>query len=300
MEYVVALADEQQFTRAAAVCRVSQSGLSAAIRNLEDELGTPLFTRTTRRVDTTDAGLALLPFARATLAQAAAGRDAVVRATHSLSGRLYVGAEQCLGVVDVPPLLERFHRRYPLVDIHFTQSGSHDLVTQIHAGTLDVAFVATTEHLATVHSTEIGRRPVVLLAPPEHPLATGSSVEWAALRDHEFIDFRESWGVRSLNEAACSEHGASRRVRCTVDDIHTLLDLIHRGLGIALVPQHVAEKPQAAGLATIRLPRETTPEWVVSAVTANHADASAARLLDLLDPPARTPQLLPGLLPTAP
>ena len=85
MEYLVALADEQQFTRAAAVCRVSQSGLSAAIRSLEDELGTTLFARTTRRVEPTDAGLALLPYARAMLAQATAGRDAVVRATNATS-----------------------------------------------------------------------------------------------------------------------------------------------------------------------------------------------------------------------
>ncbi|APU12748.1 MULTISPECIES: LysR family transcriptional regulator [Actinoalloteichus] len=283
MEYLIALADEQQFTRAAAVCRVSQSGLSAGIRNLEAELGTPLFTRTTRRVAPTDAGLALLPFARTMLAQVAAGRDAVIRATHALSGRLRVGAEQCLGVVDVPPLLERFHRRYPLVDIHFTQAGSHDLVTQIRAGELDVAFVATTEHLATVSPVELGRRAVVLLTPPEHPLAVRTHVEWAELRDREFIDFRESWGVRSLNEAACSAHGVGRRVRCTVDDIHTLLDLIRRGLGIALVPRHVAAKPEAVGLTTIRLPPASTPQWIVSAITAQQAEASAAQLLELVD-----------------
>ncbi|AOS61521.1 LysR substrate-binding domain-containing protein [Actinoalloteichus hymeniacidonis] len=282
MEYLVALADEQQFTRAAAVCRVSQSGLSAGIRNLEGELGTPLFTRTTRRVEPTDAGLALLPFARTMLAQVAAGRDAVIRATHALAGRLRVGAEQCLGVVDVPPLLERFHRRYPLVDIHFTQSGSHDLAGQVRAGELDVAFVATTEHLATVNPVELGRRAIVLLVPAEHPLAGRSDVEWAELRDREFIDFRTSWGVRSLNEAACAAHGVGRRVRCTVDDIHTLLDLIHRGLGIALVPQHVAAKPQAAGLVTIRLPAATSPQWIVSAITSNQAEASASRLLELV------------------
>lgn len=283
MEYLVALADEQQFTRAAAVCRVSQSGLSAAIRGLEDELGTALFTRTTRRVDPTDAGLALLPFARAALAQVAAGRDAVVRATHALSGRLRVGAEQCLGLVDVPPLLERFHRRYPLVDIHFTQAGSHDLAAQVRSGALDVAFVATTEHLAAAQAVELGRRPMVLLVPPEHPLASRAGVEWADLRDQEFIDFREAWGMRSLNDATCAAHGVARRVRCTVDDIHTLLDLIHRGLGIALVPQHVAGKPQAAGLVAIPLPAVSTPEWVVSVITARRVEPAATRLLELLD-----------------
>lgn len=171
MEYFVALADEQQFTRAASICGVTQSGLSAAIRGLEEELGTSLFSRTTRRVVPTDAGLALLPHARGMLAQSAAGRDAVVRATHQLSGSLRVGAEQCLGFVDVPPLLERFHRRHPLVDIHFTQAGSHELTAQVRSGELDVAFVATTEHVSTVRATELGRRPLVLLTPPDDALA---------------------------------------------------------------------------------------------------------------------------------
>lgn len=283
MEYLVALAEEQQFTRAAAVCRVSQSGLSAAIRSLEDELGTTLFSRTTRRVEPTDAGLALLPYARTMLAQSAAGRDAVVRATHELAGQLRVGSEQCLGIVDVPSLLERFRRRYPLVDIHFTQAGSHDLVDRVRDGDLDVAFVATTDHLSRVTRTELGQWPVVLLCPPEHPLAASGRIDWADLREQDFIDFQESWAVRSLNDAACAAHGIGRRVRCTVNDVHTLLDLIQRGLGVALVPKHVASKPQAAGLVSVQLPPSTAPQWVVSAVTGSPAAASAPLLLEILD-----------------
>lgn len=282
MEYLVALADEQQFTRAAAVCRVSQSGLSAAIRSLEDELGTPLFARTTRRVEPTDAGLALLPHARTMLAQAVAGRDAVVRATHELSGQLRVGSEQCLGIVDVPSLLERFRRRHPLVDIHFTQAGSHDLVEQVREGDLDVAFVATSDHLSGMARTELGRWPLVLLCPPEHPLAGSARVDWADLRDQDFIDFQESWAVRSLNDATSATNGISRRVRCTVNDVHTLLELIQRGLGVALVPQHVASKPQAAGLVAVQLPQNATPQWVVSAVTGSPAAAFAPLLLEIL------------------
>ena len=282
MEYLVALADEQQFTRAAVICNVSQSGLSAAIRSLEDELGTALFSRTTRRVQPTDAGLALLPHARNLLAGATAGRDAVVRATRELSGTLRVGAEQCLGIVDVPSLLERFRRRYPMVDIHFTQAGSHDLVARVREGELDVAFVATTEHLSLVSRTELGRWPVVLLCPPDHLLAHSDRVEWDDLRDRDFIDFQESWAVRSLNDAACEAQGVVRRVRCTVNDVHTLLHLIQRGLGVGLVPEHVASKPEAAGLVSVRLPPISTPQWVVSSVTGNPASTSAPLLLELL------------------
>lgn len=283
MEYLVALADEQQFTRAAAACHVSQSGLSAAIRSLEEELGTPLFDRTTRRVQPTDAGLALLPHARTMLAQAAAARDAVVRASHELSGSLRVGAEQCLGMVDVNALLERIHLRYPQVELEFTQAGSHELAARVQEGSLDVAFVAGGDHLARLRRNELGRRPIVLLVPPQHPLADRDHVDWPDLRELDFVDFQESWAVRTLNDEACAAHGVARRVSCSVNDVHTLLDLVHRGLGLALVPQHVAAKPQAAGLVTLQLPPESTPQWVVSAITGTPAGTSAPLLLDLLD-----------------
>ena len=283
MEYLVALADEQQFTRAASVCHVSQSGLSAAIRGLEEELGTTLFDRTTRRVVPTDAGLALLPHARTMLAQAAAARDAVVRASHELSGSLRVGAEQCLGMVDVNALLERVHLLHPLVELEFTQAGSHELAARVNEGTLDVAFVAGGGQVTRLRRHELGRRPIVLLVPPQHPLAGRERVEWADLRDLDFVDFQESWAVRTLNDEACVAHGVPRRVSAAVNDVHTLLDLVHRGLGIALVPQHVAAKPQASGLVTLQLPPESTPEWVVSAITGAPAAASAPLLLDLLD-----------------
>jgi DNA-binding transcriptional LysR family regulator len=281
MQYLVTLADEEQFTRAASVCGVSQSGLSAAIRALEDELGTSLFDRTTRRVEPTPAGLALLPHARTMLAQAAAARDAVVRATRELSGSLRVGSEQCLGIVDVVSLLDRVHRLYPLVDLDFTQAGSHELVRLVRDGRLDVAFIATEEHLGAVSRVEFGRRPMILLAAPEHQLARVDSLTWDHLTDVDFVDFQESWAIRSLNDSMCLDHGVTRHVRCTVNDVHTLLDLVHRGLGAAIVPQHVGAKPQAAGLTALTMPA-TAPDWVVSAIT-GEPSATTSLVLDLLD-----------------
>lgn len=277
MEYVLALADEQSFTRAASLCGVSQSGLSASIRALEDELGTDLFARTTRKVEPTDAGLALLPHARELLSQARAGRDAVVRATRTLSGQLRVGAEQCLGGIDVPELLERFHNRYPQVTLHFTQAGSYDLLDLVRTGGLDAAFVATSTHLGSVTRLEIARKPMVLLCQAAHPLARRSRVQWPDLDGLDFVDFHESWAVRGINDDLARGYGIHRSVRCTVNDIHTLLDLVHRGLGVAIVPQNIAAKPQAAGLTVLPLPPQS-PEWVVSVVTAANGSASAAAL----------------------
>ncbi len=285
MEYFVTLAEEQQFTRAAAITNVSQSGLSAAIRALEDELGTPLFHRTTRRVDPTEAGLALLPHARAMLSQALDGRDAVVRATQKLSGTLRVGSEQCLGVVDVPSLVERFHRRHPQVSVEFTQAGSQHLLAQVRADEIDVAFVATSEHLGALPRLAIARESIVLLCPPGHPLATKARVSWEDLDNERFIDFDESWGVRGINDASCAANNVRRQVRCTVNDIHTMLDLLHRGLGIAMVPAPVARKREAEGLTVVQLPRDGARSWDVSAIsgTSRQATSIASQLLELLD-----------------
>lgn len=285
MEYLVALADERQFTRAADLAGISQSGLSAAIRNLEEELGTKLFTRTTRKVEPTEAGLALLPFARSMLATATEARDAVVQVSRELAGTLRVGAEQCLGIVDVATLLERFHRRYPRVEIAFTQAGSHELLAGVRDGDLDAAFVATAGHTGTLPRTVLGQEPVVLLCPPEHPLASRSSVDRAETGGESYIDFHPSWAVRQLNDDAFAARSVRRRVRFTVNDVHTLLDMVDRGLGVAIVPRHVAAKPQAARLVPIPVSPDGASDWVVSVVTGpwERSDSPAPHLVELLD-----------------
>ena len=179
-------------------------------------------------------------------------------------------------------LLDRVHRRYPLVDLDFTQAGSHELASRVRDGSLDLAFVATEDHLGPVTRVELGRRPMVLLAAPDHRLARVTSPGWADLADLDFVDFHESWAIRSVNDTMCSTHGVTRHVRCTVNDVHTLLDLVHRGLGAAIVPQHVAAKPQAAGLIVRSMPA-TTPDWVVSAIAGGRSTAATSLVIDLLD-----------------
>ena len=284
LEYVVALAEEGQFTRAADLVRISQSGLSAAIRGLESELGCRLFERTTRKVELTQAGQALLPFARSILAQAAAARDAVVRASQEISGRLRVGAEQCLGVVDVAALLERFRDRHPGVEIQFTQAGSEELLGHLRGGKLDVAFVAGASHVGALSRTVLGRDTFVVLLPPGHRLRGRTWLDRADVADEGFVDFHSSWAVRQLNDAAFDAAGIARRVTLAVNDVHTLLNLVSRGMGIAIVPRHVAAKPQAADLVAVPLRADVGPGWTVALVAAGseRADSPAPHFVDLV------------------
>jgi DNA-binding transcriptional LysR family regulator len=287
MEYLVTLADERHFTRAAQLIGVSQSGLSAGIRGLEQELGASLFTRTTRRVEPTDAALALLPHARAMLDQERAAR-AVVHATRQVSGTLRIGTEQCLGVIDATALIDRFHRRHPQVEIQFRQAGSHELIDSLRADALDVAFVAAAAHLGTLPHQALGDEDLVLVCPADHALADVAVASWEALAVEDHVDFDPTWGVRPLTDAAFEARGLSRRVRFQVSDVHTLLDFVDRGLGVAIVPRHVSNKPQASRLVTVALPPDA-PRWEVSVVQSRRAgaDSAAPHLLELVaDAPA--------------
>jgi DNA-binding transcriptional LysR family regulator len=263
LEYFVAVAEERHFTRAAERMRVAQSGLSASIRALERELDADLFVRHTRRVELTDAGHALLTEAHRTLASAAAAKNAVAAVRGLLRGTLTVGSEQCLGVLDLPPLLSSFRRAHPGVEIRLKYAGSAQVIEQVRANQLDVGFVALPGAAPEgIRLLPLATEEMLLLCHPAHRLAAaGTPVPVADLLDEDFIDFSADWGARRLNDQT---FGVVRRVSVEVNDVHTLLDFVHQGLGVALVPAPVTRKPHAKGLCAVPLSAPGGPGWQVS------------------------------------
>lgn len=288
LDYFVTVAEECHFTRAAQRLMVSQSGLSAAVRELERELGTALFARTTRSVCLTEAGRALLAEARRTLTAARAAKDAVAAVQGLLRGTLTVGTEQCIAGVHVPGLLARFHQRHPQVEIRLRQAGSAHLIEEVGSGRLDLAFaIDCGDTPRTVRMLPLTEEPMLLLCHPEHPLggASAEGVSWLDLRDEPFIDFHCDWGPRRVSDAAFAAAGIGRQVALEVNDVHSLLELVRKSLGVALVPQHFACKPEAQGLRAV--PLAGASRLTYSSVTAlphEESTSPAARgLLGLLN-----------------
>ncbi|MGW1888100.1 LysR family transcriptional regulator [Streptomyces sp. NPDC001970] len=281
LEYFVAVAEERHFTRAAERLLVSQSGLSASVRSLEKELGAQLFLRNTRSVELTEAGRALLDEARRTLAGARAAKDAVAAVQGLLRGMLAVGTEQCLGAVHVSALLADFRGRHPGVGIHMRQDGSQALAEDVAAGQLDVAFVALSgQPPVGVRLLPLSSEPMVLLCHPGHPLAEREEVELRELDGESFVDFAPDWGARAVSDRAFAEAGSQRLVALQVNDVHSLLDLVGHGLGMALVPRHIADKPQADALSVVHLADGDAAVWRAAvAVPDPERTAPAARQL---------------------
>src|SRR3954470_23172758 len=141
LAYLVAVAEEASFTRAAARVSVAQPGVSAQVRQLERELGEPLLDRSGRTVRLTEVGAAVLPLARAALEAVAGMRLAVEDLTGLVHGRVAIGMIVACSSIDLTDLLAAFHVQHPGVEIVLSEDTSDRLLAALQAGQLDLALV---------------------------------------------------------------------------------------------------------------------------------------------------------------
>ncbi|MGV9213913.1 LysR family transcriptional regulator [Micromonospora sp. RB23] len=267
LEYFVAVAEEQNFTRAAARLHVVQSAVSAAVKTLERELGAPLLDRNSKRVLLTDAGAALLPRARIALDAARDARDAVAEVHGGLRGTLRIGTMTSFRLLRLPALLGEFHRRHPGVLLHtgVAPSGSQGLIDALIDRRLDLAFVAPPgAPPAGIHLTEVARSVIDLVVPDDHALAASGAVALRDLAGLDFIDSPIGYGNRAVTDRAFATAGLSRRVTIEIPDIATGVDYVRHGLGIALLPRFVVA--DAPGVRTLTV-TDVDLDWIASLAT---------------------------------
>ena len=278
LEYFVAVAEELSFTRASRRLHVVQSGVSSAIQGLERELGATLFDRNRHRVTLTEAGLALLPEARATLAAAQAAADAVAEAAAGLRGTLSIGTMLSTGSIDVPALLGRFHEQHPavLVRLRVMPGGSADLAREVASGGLDLALLSLPGDAPPGLTVRpLAQEPLMLICATKHPLATAEAVRLGALASETFIDFPIGWGTRAVVDRAFATAGIDRQVAFEVADYATAAGLVGYGLGVAFIPASAA-----SGLTAVaRVPVDGAElNWrILVATSATRRPSAAAR-----------------------
>ena len=237
LEYVVAVAEEASFTRAAARTHVSQPGISAQVRRLEEELGERLFDRTGRTVTATAAGAAVLPFARAALSAAASAREAVEDLAGLVRGRVSVGMVTACPVELMPAAVAGFHRASPDVEISLVEDDSDGLLADVAAGRIDLALVGLADDPpAGIAVQVIADEPLHAAVAPGHELATRSSVTVRALAEHDLIALPRGTGGRTALERACARAGVAPRIVIEASDPRVLAAMAQRGLGVAVLP----------------------------------------------------------------
>ena len=238
LRYAVALAEELNFTRAAARCNVVQSALSHQIKALEGELGVELFARTSRRVELTAAGTAFVPEARASIAAAERAVSDAAAAIGRVTGTLTVGVIPTVSAVDVPGALRAFRGAHPEVRLAVRGGGSTQFEAAITAGRLDVAFLGLPpgreprgvawRHLAT--------DALVAVLPREHRLAGQHELALRDLAAETFADFPTGTPARAQSDLAFTAAGIERDVPFEATEAVFTLDLVRHRLAVTLLP----------------------------------------------------------------
>jgi DNA-binding transcriptional LysR family regulator len=240
----VAVAEEAGFSRAADRLHVVQSAVSAGIRSLERELGTPLFHRDTRHVELSDAGRALLPEARHVLSAVALAADSVAQVGSGLRGSVTLGTMQAQGMrrVSTARLIAAFQREHPGVRISARHvGGSTEMARQVDEGGLDLGILSLVDRASTgLELTRLAGEPMFLACAPAHPLAGAETVSLVELAAERFVDMPEGWGVRMATDRAFAAAGVARTVSFELNDSASVIEFVREGLGVALLPGPMA------------------------------------------------------------
>lgn len=284
LEHFVAVAEEGHFTRAASRCHISQSALSTSIRLLEQDLGADLFRRTTRRVQLTDAGRALLGEASRTLAAATSARDAVLAVQGLLRGSLRVGGIPTPGLVDQAALLAKYRDLYPAVDIHYVRDTSWVLIPEVESSRIDVALVSLPQRLPdSVLAIPLFTQPFVFFCRPDHPLANRKRISLKSLAQQNFVGPPKGSTGYEVVDQVFTTSGQRRRVPFEVNESLAILDFVAHGLGVALLQASLAiSRPDLCAIPLA----DPAMTWTLGAIVhRHHATQAAQAFIKLLPEP---------------
>ncbi len=236
LEYVVALARHLNFRRAAEACYVTQPGLSAQIRQLEDALGVQLFERDRRRVLVTPAGEAVIAAARRVLAEVDALVDAARGSSDPLTGTVHLGVIPTIAPYLLPAALSRVRERYPDARVLLREERTAELVALAESGELDVLLVALEADLGHLETVELFVEPFVVAVPEGHRLARRRRLRLADLDAEEVLLLDDGHCLRDQLVPLCQAAGAGELADCRASSLGTLVRMVANGIGITLLP----------------------------------------------------------------
>ncbi len=280
----VAVVEAGSFTTAALSLGQTRAAVSANLKQLEQELGVALLTRSTRRLALTEAGARFYDHSRQLLRAAEAALETVRRDHQGLEGTLHVASTPEYGAHAVVPALAAFARRHPRLRIRHSASSRH---TDLIAARVDVAIRLGSLHDSSHHAALIGRFPILPVASPEylarHPvrdLAGLARAHWVA---HARLPSPLSWPVTTPQGEAVlfeAEGGAA----LTADSAAALLTFALQGAGVALLPAWLVQPLIEQGRLTVLLPGHRFPEQGISALYPNtrHVPEKVREFIDFL------------------
>jgi LysR family hydrogen peroxide-inducible transcriptional activator len=281
LRYLCALAETLHFGRAASVCGVTQSTLSAGIQEVEALLGASLVERTKRRVLLTPLGHEVVERARRILRESEDLVDLARAAKEPLSGELRLGVIPTIGPYLLPRVLPALQEAYPKLRLYLREEQTGPLVAQLSEGRLDALVLALPYDIGELETTSLGRDELVLVCRADHPLAAKKTIAAADLEDEQVLLLEDGHCLRSQSLRACQLSGAERHEVFQGTSLRTLVPMVGNGLGVTLLPRMALETelPRDGRLVARPLATPAGAREIVLAWRRTSARASEYRLL---------------------
>jgi LysR family hydrogen peroxide-inducible transcriptional activator len=237
LRYLVALADQRHFGRAAERCFVSQPTLSAQLKKLEQALGVQLIERAPNNVSLTAAGEEIVVRARRILEAS----DEVVTLARSqrdpLAGRLRMALLPTIGPYLLPQLAPLIRRSLPRLQLRLYEYQTAAMLEKLHAGELDLGILALPVELEGLESRELYREAFLVAVPERHPLAAHEAVRVADLKDETLLLLEDGHCLRDQALEVCSRVGVREQQDFRATSLETLRQMVATGAGVTLLPE---------------------------------------------------------------
>lgn len=283
LEYLIAIAEERGFSRAATRLGVSQPSLSQQVKKLEDELGTPLFDRLARRVVPTQAGDRLLMHARRVLAEVADARRSVGDRDGQVTGPLAVGAIPTIAPFLLPRVLGRFLKAHPVVELRIVEDVTDRLVEALARGELDVAIISSYAGHSSIHLEPVASEALRLLVPAKHPLSKRRTVTWSSIDGERLVVLHEMHCLSGQVTQLCRRRGLRPPVVMRGAQLATLAATVASGLGVTIAPAMMAAGDTARDRRYVPFaPEEPTREINVAWNLLRYRSAPSRAFVELL------------------
>jgi DNA-binding transcriptional LysR family regulator len=244
----VAIAEARTFTAAAQRIHYTQAALSMQIKQLEKEVGLPLFVRMPRRVVVTEAGEKLLERARLILREHDSALSELAELAGAGRGRLRLGsASGTVSAEALPAILKRLRKDHPHAEVSVTSGTSEELAKKIHAGEIDMAFVSLPVEARSIETERLSQDQLVAIASPRHPLAGQRVISAFALAGEKLILSERGGNTRRLIEKFFAEAGLRPKVSMELSRQAAIKNMVASDMGVGIVPLSAAREDVERG-----------------------------------------------------
>ena len=280
------LVDSQSFSRAAEANYVTQSAVSQQVRGLEARFKRRLLERVRgrREVRLTKDGEAFYQESRNVVAAYMRLEERMRSLTGTISGTVHVATVYSIGLHELPPAIRRFMELYPEAKIDLEYSRTTSIVRDVLAGTIELGVVAYSKKKSGLKIAPLRGDRLVLICPPQHPLAKQKQISARALDGLDFVLFERDIPTRQATDRILRAHGVTVRRVAEFDNIETIKRAVEVGFGVAIVPRpSVTDEQQSGQLAVVAL---AEPEWTRSVGIIYRSDrtlgTAARKFIELL------------------